>query len=395
MVRVKKEKEESDSKFTQDVFNNFFKKFKRKKQKFSPKIVSEKIEVRETSEFSITKKYLIVFAAIVSFLILVIAGGYLFNIAKGKNFQGIPVCGDNSFYNTCSLTKPYFCSDGALLVKASVCGCPEVLKREGDSCISDYQNSSKEITLKYILRGEEGKLNYTVYEGLSNYLFNLPKSISYDENETPFRRDFKLKNLDEKEQRELLLGLVVKIQNLTPVKEDQMRIAVSLVQNIPYSESEKTFIMRDVELNYSRYPYEVLYDNAGICGEKSELLVFLLREMGYEVIFFYHADENHESVGIKCPVKESLDYTGYCFIETTGPSIITDDSIEYVGDISLVSEPEVALISIGNSLGEDLYEYKDADSMKRIRNGGISFFRSIKFNKLKEKYGLVDEYNLR
>ncbi|MCK4552833.1 hypothetical protein KAT80_01385 [Candidatus Pacearchaeota archaeon] len=394
MVRVKKEKEESDSKSNQDVFKNFFNRFKRKKQKFSPKIVSKKIKVRETDKFSITQKYLIVFVVIVSFFILVIAGGYLFNIAKGKNVQAIPVCGDNSFYDTCSLTKPYFCLDGALLEKASVCGCPEILKREGDSCISDYQNSSKEITLKYVLRGEEKEINYVVYGGLVDYLFNLPKSISYDENEKPSRRDFKLKNLDEKEQKELLLGLVMKIQNLTPVEEDQMRIAVSLVQNIPYAESEKTFIMRNVVFNYSRYPYEVLYDNAGICGEKSELLAFLLREMGYEVVFFYHAYENHESVGIKCPVKESLDDTGYCFIETTGLSIITDDSIEYVGGISLVSEPEVALISIGDSLGKDLYEYKDADSMKRVRNGGISFFRSIKFNNLKEKYGLVDEYNL-
>ncbi len=383
MVRVRKEKEESDSKHTQDVFKNFFNRSKRKKQKFLP-----------NNEFSRARKYLIVFAAVVCFLILVIAGGYLFNVAKGKNVQAIPVCGDNSFYGTCSLTKPYFCSDGALLEKASVCGCPEVLRREGDKCISDYQNSSKEITLKYILRGKEKEIDYVVYEGLVNYLFNLPKGINYNGNEKPFRRDFKLKNLDEKEQRELLLPLVVKIQNLTLVKEDQVRIAVSLVQNILYAESEKTFIMRNVVFNYSRYPYEVLYDNAGICGEKSELLAFLLREMGYEVVFFYHADENHESVGIKCPAKESLNGTGYCFIETTGQSIITDDSIEYVGGIRLVSEPEVVLISIGDSLGEELYEYKDADSMERMRNGGISFFRSIKFNKLKKKYGLVDEYNL-
>lgn len=343
-------------------------------------------------EFSIAQKYLIVFAAIVSFLILIVVWIFLFG---DKSDSGkIPVCGDNSFYETCSLTKPYFCSGGILFEKASVCGCGEILERKGDSCISDYQTSPKEITLKYILRGEEKEINYVVYGGLADYLFNLPKGISSNNGQEFSRVDFKLKNLDEKEQRELLLPLVVKIQNLTLVREDQMRIAVSLVQNIPYAESEKTFIMRNVVLNYSRYPYEVLYDNAGICGEKSELLAFLLREIGYEVAFFYHATENHESVGIKCPIEKSLDDTGYCFIETTGPSIITDDSIEYIGGIRLVSAPEVALISIGDSLGEELYEYKDAESMERIRSGGIIFFRSIKFDNLKEKYGLVEEYNL-
>jgi len=60
----------------------------------------------------------------------------------------------------------------------------------------------------------------------------------------------------------------MKIQNLTLVKEDQMRIAVSLVQNIPYAESEKTFIIRNTLFNYSRYPYEVLYDGAGILRGK-------------------------------------------------------------------------------------------------------------------------------
>jgi len=209
-----------------------------------------------------------------------------------------------------------------------------------------------------------------------------------------FKADFKFKKIDEKEQRELLLGLVMKIKNLTLVKEDQMRIAVSLVQNIPYAESEKTFVTRNIISNYSRYPYDVLYDNAGICGEKSELLAFLLRELGYEVVFFYHAYENHEAVGIKCPLKESFNDTGYCFIETTGPSIITDNSIDYVGGIRLVSEPEVVLISTGDSLGVDLYEYKDANNMEKIRDSWISFSSSVKFNKLKKKYGLVEEYNL-
>jgi len=354
----------------------------------------DKSEVKfEEHPFVLTKNDIIISISFIFILILIVAIVYFF-CGNSNNAVEILVCGDGTFYDSCSLTKPYFCSNGILLEKAFICGCSDLLRKEGDKCVSNYQSSSKEITLKYILRGEEKEINYTVYGGLVDYLFNLPRGINYYGDEKSFRADFKLKNLDEKEQRELLLPLVMKIQNLTLVKEDQMRIAVSLVQNIPYAESEKTFILRNTLFNYSRYPYEVLYDGAGICGEKSELLAFLLRGLGYEVVFFYHAYENHESIGIKCPVKNSLNDTGYCFIETTGPSIITDDSIEYVGGIKLISKPEIALISKGGFLGKDLYEYKDANSLDKIRNGGISFFPSIKFNKLKEKYGLVEEYNL-
>ena len=47
--------------------------------------------------------------------------------------------------------------DGVLVEKASVCNCPEVLTEKNDLCISKNQNDSKDITLKYILRGDEGK----------------------------------------------------------------------------------------------------------------------------------------------------------------------------------------------------------------------------------------------
>ena len=94
-------------------------------------------------------------------------------------------------------------------------------------------------------------------------------------------------------------------------------------------------------------------------------------------------------------MENSLDKTGYCFIETTGPSIITDNSIEYVGGITLESDPEVFFISDGISLGNDLYEYGDAEDMIKIRNGEFLLFKESKLQKLKEKYGLVEEYNVR
>lgn len=356
--------------------------------------VKEKKEVLkpgkdESSGFQI--KYIILTIFVVLIFILIMGNGFLNKIRNDKETL---FCGDGTPYDSCSLTKPYFCSEGFLEPRASACGCSDILIKQEEHCVSKYQTDSKIIELNYILRGEKRVIDFPVYRGMADYLSELSRSIFYGSGETPSRVDFKLKNIDEEEQRELLLPLVKKIQDITNDEEDQVRIAISLVQNIPFGFSEKEVKLGGGRtINYSRYPYEVLYDMEGICGEKSELLAFLLRELGYGIAFFYHAEENHESLGIECPVEQSLGETGYCFIETTGPSIITDDSIEYIGGVVLNSEPEVIPISTGASLGENLYEYDDAKIMKKLREGGFLLFKKLRLNRLKEKYGLIEEYN--
>jgi len=367
------------------------------------KFISSKFKRRDVSKDNliIPKKYVVVFFFLLCILaLIVIILKFFMGEIFGTYFTETPVCGDGSFYDTCSLKKPYFCDDGTLVEKASVCGCVDILMKSDDSCISKYQNGPKAITLKYVLRGEEKEIKYIAYKGMSDYLSNLSRSIYYQDSEKPFRADFKLKSINEEEQREFLLPLVVKIQNLVEDKEDQVRIAISIVQNIHFGNSEKNTTDKRINgVAYFRYPYEVLYDVEGNCGEKSGLLAFLLREIDYGVVFFYHNLENHESIGIKCPLEYSLGGTGYCFVETTGPSIITDNKVEYIGQVELSSEPELVLISDGNSLGEDLYEYEDAKDLIKIRNsleekGKINFIKQFKFKKLEEKYGLVQSYRL-
>ena len=201
-----------------------------------------------------------------------------------------------------------------------------------------------------------------------------------------------MKKINEEKQTQFLLPLVIKIQNLTNDKEEQARIAISLVQNIPYGFSNKTERFFGIPVNYSRYPYEVLYDQQGICGEKSELLAFLLRELGYETALFYNQRENHESVGIKCPFEESYKGTGYCFVETSGPAIISDDSIEYAGGVFLESEPEVIFVSTGDSLPAGLREYTDAEEIQNLKKNPFVLFRQSRLENLREKYGLIEEY---
>jgi len=65
----------------------------------------------------------------------------------------------------------------------------------------------------------------------------------------------------------------------------------------------------------------------------------------------------------------------------------------------IISCPEIILISEGNSLGKDLYEYNDADKLNKIRNSLNNGFwynplDYFKLKNLNKKYGLVEEYNL-
>ncbi len=312
----------------------------------------------------------------------------------------VRTCNDGTLYNSCSETKPYFCSKGTLIEKASSCGCYNSSKVKKDKCSSVYETDPKKITLYYLLRGKKQEINITVYGGMSKYLSELPRYIDSIEKE-PTLLDFKLRSLDEEKQRILLLSLVMRIKNLAKDKEDQARIAISLVQNIPFGNSNKTLQFGNTPIDYQRYPYEVLYDMEGICSEKSELLVFLLREIGYSSAFLYYNLENHEAVGIKCPLKKSLNNTGYCFIETTGPSIITDNKVDYVGVSGLKSNPEIIPISGELSFGGEysFYEYRDSRILNKIREdmteeGMINFFQHIQFQTIKKKYGLInfDEY---
>jgi len=339
------------------------------------------------------KSFLLNKTLMVMIIVLVLVFLILVFIFIKNAFQGEELtCGDGTFYSQCSLNMPYFCENGTLVEKSSICGCPKDFETEGDLCFSEYQTNPKNISLNYVLRGEQGQIDFLVYEGLDNYLTGLSPFI--DSSENPSRADFKLRDINEEVQRDFILPLVIEIQNLANSKLDQMRIAVSLVQNIPYGESEKTVKMgKNQEIISSRYPYEVLYDVKGICGEKTELLAVLLKEIGYGVVLFYYPLENHEAIGIECPEKYSLEGTGYCFVEVTSPAIITDNENGYGNIEQLSPEPELIFISEGDSLGKNLYEYGDAKDYMKLKEiiketGKLSKAKHNLYEELKIKYGL-------
>jgi hypothetical protein len=354
----------------------------------------EKGDTRGKVPKNTTNKILSIILIILILGIIALTGYIVFEMKETSNVNAMKTCGDSTFYNTCSITKPYFCNEGILIENSKICGCPEEFEKKDSMCISEYSKEPREFSFEYTLNGEQGIINFLMYKGVYDYLYTVPRLITYEEGEISSRADFKLKSINEEVQKDFLYPLVIEIQNAAETKEDQARIAISLVQNIDFGNSDASINFGGSSINYFRYPYQVLYDQEGVCGEKVELLAFLLKELGYGVSFFYFSEENHEALGIKCPIKESVANSGYCFIETTGPSILTESEIRYVSYGKIESPPQIFLLSDGFSLPEKMDEYKDAERMDKIkkslekRGDRLDFYKYLMNQKLKKKYGL-------
>jgi len=256
---------------------------------------------------------------------------------------------------------------------------------------SQYMSSPKTVNYEYVLRGKHSSMSYTVYGGMNNQLKGLPREITYYAT-PPTNLDFIMRDLNDEDQKQLLNPLIEEIQNITSNKDDQARIAISLVQNIDYDWDG--FKSGNIE---GKYPYEVLYTGCGVCSEKSELLVYLLRDLGYGVVVFrFDASGDfpgHDAVGIKCPQQYSYRGTGYCFVESTTPSIITDSSGDYstvgTSTTKLTNMPEVLKICDGNSFDSVSEEYNDAVTLNSIRNGKVlDKYNYNRWLSLVNKYGI-------
>ncbi|MBU4308802.1 MAG: hypothetical protein KJ566_03330 [Nanoarchaeota archaeon] len=260
----------------------------------------------------------------------------------------------------------------------------EIIK-EGEKMVNEVIQDDPE---KYKIEPKTINLvgvgDYVVYKGVNDYLSSLDRSISYYY-DTPTTKDFILKDLNNNVQKIYLDTLVNKIKDKSDNSNEQARIAIRIVQKIPY----------DYEGLYGvpegRLPYEVIYDMKGVCGEKSELLAFLLRELGFGVAIFEFNVESHRAVGIKCP---NCDYksSGYCFIESTVPTIPTDSEGEYLGAGKLGSPSEIIYVADGKSL--DLSkECSDAKAWNNLLNKG-EYLNEYDYNqwlKFVKDYGMEIE----
>jgi len=176
----------------------------------------------------------------------------------------------------------------------------------------------------------------------------------------------------------------IKKQNKKP--DSQARIAASLVQKISYDYDKYNNGGESNGRGHGvRYPYEVLYDSKGICGEKSFLISFLLKELGFGTAAIYLNENgiNHQVAGVKCPAQYDFKDSGYCFIEATSRRMIT-----YSGSYEDQENPTVVPLADGRTFNPK-NDYKDGQTWRRlIREGTRSNKNYKKYKQLVKKYGI-------
>jgi len=237
------------------------------------------------------------------------------------------------------------------------------------------------IRFPFTLKGNSGYIGLTVYEQIYYEIVKkLPLRFV-----NGFDQVFYLTLLQHDEQKKALKSLVNSIKNLGKCNQyDDLRIATSLVQQIPYGKiknyQEKRF-----------YPYEVLYNQCGVCEDKSILLAFLLKELGYGVVLLEFETERHMAVGIKVPEEFSYKKTGYAFVETTIPTIISDCHCDYVNTGKLTSAPLIIPVSEGKPFMGVQDEYRDAGEWNDILSRGkvLDQYHFSRFQYLTNKYGMT------
>jgi len=248
----------------------------------------------------------------------------------------------------------------------------------------------------YVLRGETGTINISISPAVYGDLAaQVPSEVCSPDNVTvPCTREvisrFYLDMANEPDGSGTLDTLVHAIREKTPVRDDQARIAISLVQHIPYG-YRPSYSGGDRTM---RFPSMVLYDDNGICDEKSLLLATLLGKLGYGTALLDFSADNHMVLGVKSPAAYAYNGTGYAFVETTIPLIVTDDRELYNNGTKLSCVPDIYPISDGASFDSVSEEYQDAREFIRLTKSGL--ISSGKFTaadndtlrSLARKYGL-------
>lgn len=136
--------------------------------------------------------------------------------------------------------------------------------------------------------------------------------------------------------------------------DQYLELIAKYVQSIPYDQASYERGAATV-----RFPVETIVDGKGLCEDKSLLLAALLSHEGYATALLCFGPENHMAVGVKGP-GHTYGHSGYLFVETTGPSYVSDVPDSYIGGIRLTSEPVVVPIGSGKAT------YDGAAQVRRI-----------------------------
>jgi len=240
--------------------------------------------------------------------------------------------------------------------------------------------------VKAVVNGK--KKNYKVPTDSSVYqtIFNLP---DYTCSGYPTLADcYNDRLLGRADQKEALKPLVDWLKKKIKKSDDRVRAVASLVQYIPYDYNKATGEEEEPtgRGHGTRYPYETLYENAGICGEKSFLITYLLKEFGYGTATMVFFSPLHRVAAVKCADAYDFRNTGYCIIQPNYRKMIT-----FGGSQEDEDPDQIDVLSDGKTFGAKK-DWKDSRKYWEIFNsidaGTYTKKQAKAYKKLIKKYGL-------
>lgn len=242
-----------------------------------------------------------------------------------------------------------------------------------------------------VLGGKKKKYSVPLNDSTYQTLFNLPELYCRDYEYTTdasLPACYNSLIYDRADQKEALAPLVNWLNKKIKKSGDRVRAAASLVQNIEYDDNKATGreAVATGRGHGPRYPYETLYENSGICGEKASLIVYLLKQLGYGTATMTFASPAHEVAGVKCAPEYDFRDTGYCIIQPNYRKMITWEGSQKDKD-----PYQIMVLSDGKTFNAKS-DYKDAREYWKIINsinaGTYTAKQAKAYKKLIKKYGL-------
>jgi hypothetical protein len=230
----------------------------------------------------------------------------------------------------------------------------------------------------YFIENSRKSISLTMYGGLAENLSGLRHSSLPGSDKEVIAR-----LLANQHQDEYLKPLIESIVKRSPAPDDPAKIAISLVQHVPYT--------RNQPFNTSSgwlYPYETLYRNAGTSADKSILAAYLLKELGYDTVVFEFPGSM--AVGVRCSPEYDFYDSGYAFIEPTVPTIITYVPESRYGGFSVSAPLRIITVSDGKRPMDVSPEFRDASRLKQLeRLGGVlNQMQYTELQKISNKYDM-------
>ena len=188
----------------------------------------------------------------------------------------------------------------------------------------------KDITLRCDFHGKNLEVSETLYGSLydyyksdpskkSAYLHNVEKDFVFS-----YEKDLTVKELATK------ISSIGAENNLSG--DQTLDLAACFMQNIPYDSVKAERILgpdfaeQSIESVIPRYPYETLYDQTGICTDKTYLGAAVINQLGYGTAIMTFDAERHMSLGVAVPAGYGSFGSSYGIMELTGSGFLVGDT---------------------------------------------------------------------